>query len=213
MLADAHNCSDGLNGENLGHVVPGSKRSFDLIEGAGQVGETLADAPRSPLRMGVAWDRTSWDSTDGIGPLGVRVAVTEVSDQQTAYVLVDRNNMGPGLRDMLVDAVQDRVTNAEILTTDTHVVNSVDASNQVGERVEATELRSLVVGLLDDAIADPEPVEAGMVTNRAEVTVFGNDRTDSLASYANAMIQMGGALAVASVPAVSAISVLLILFI
>jgi putative membrane protein len=52
-----------------------------------------------------------------------------------------------------------------------------------------------------------------MVTNRAEVTVFGNDRTDSLASYANAMIQMGGALAVASVPAVSAISVLLILFI
>ena len=101
----------------------------------------------------------------------------------------------------------------EVLTTDTYVVNSPDASNQVGERVEATELRSLVVGLLDDAIADPEPVEAGMVTNRAEVTVFGNDRTDSLASYANAMIQMGGALAVASVPAVSAISVLLILFI
>ncbi|ESS11296.1 MAG: putative membrane protein [uncultured archaeon A07HR60] len=212
MLADAHNCSDGLNGENLGHVVPGSKRSFDLIEGAGQVGETLADAPRSPLRMGVAWDRTSWDSTDGIGPLGVRVAVTEVGDQQTAYVLVDGNNMEPGLRDTLVDAVQEHVTNAEILTTDTHVVNSVDASNQVGERVEMTELRSLVVGLLDDAIADLEPVEAGMVTNRAEVTVFGNDRTESLASHANAMIQMGGALAVASAMAVTAISVLLFLF-
>jgi Predicted membrane protein len=135
-----------------------------------------------------------------------------VSDQQTAYVLVDGNNIEPGLRDMLVDAVQDRVTNAEILTTDTHVVNSVEASNQVGERVEATELRSLVVGLLDDAIADLEPVEAGMVTNRAEVTVFGNDRTESLASHANAMIQMGGALAVASAMAVTAISVLLFLF-
>ena len=209
MLADAHNCNNGLTGDDLGHVVPGSKRSFDMIEGARRAGETLAEAPRYPLRMGVAWAKTTWDPLDGIGPLGVRVAVTEAGDQQTAYVLVDGNNMQPGLRDMLVDTVEDRVSQAEVMTTDTHVVNTVEASNQVGERIDGTEFQSLVVDLLEKAIADLEPVEAGMVTKRAEVTVFGNNRTETLASHANAMIQMGGALAAAFAVSVIAVSVLL----
>lgn len=66
-----------------------------------------------------------------------------------------------------------------------------------------------MVDLLEKAIADLEPVEAGMVTKRAEVTVFGNNRTETLASHANAMIQMGGALAAAFAVSVIAVSVLL----
>ena len=209
MLADAHNCNNGLKGEDLGHVVPGSKRSFDMIEAARAAGERLADAPRQPLRMGVAWDRTRWEPLDGIGPLGVRVAVTEAGDQRTAYVLVDGNNMEPGLRDAIVATVEERVDHAEVMTTDTHIVNTVEASNQVGERMDGSELRSLIADLVDEAVADLEPVEAGMATERAEVTVFGNDRTESLASHANAMVQMGGALAAACIIAVTAVSVLL----
>jgi putative membrane protein len=41
------------------------------------------------------------------------------------------------------------------------------------------------------------------------VTVFGNDRTEALASHANAMVQMGGALAGAFILAVTAVSVIL----
>ncbi|PSQ21490.1 DUF2070 domain-containing protein [Halobacteriales archaeon QS_9_67_17] len=209
MLADAHNCNNGLKGEDLGHVVPGSKRSFDMIEAARLAGERLADAPRQPLRMGVAWDRTRWEPLDGIGPLGVRVAVTEAGDHRTAYVLVDGNNMEPGLRDAVVATVEEHVDRAEVMTTDTHIVNTVEASNQVGERMDGDELRSLIADLVDEAVADLEPVEAGMATERAEVTVFGNDRTESLASHANAMVQMGGALAAACIIAVTAVSVLL----
>jgi putative membrane protein len=40
------------------------------------------------------------------------------------------------------------------------------------------------------------------------VTVFGNDRTETLASHANAMISMGGALAAAFILAVTAVSAL-----
>ena len=209
MLADAHNCNNGLKGEDLGHVVPGSKRSFDMIEAARLAGERLADAPRQPLRMGVAWDRTRWEPLDGIGPLGVRVAVTEAGDHRTAYVLVDGNNMEPGLRDAVVATVEEHVDRAEVMTTDTHIVNTVEASNQVGERMNGDELRGLIADLVDEAVADLEPVEAGMATERAEVTVFGNDRTESLASHANAMVQMGGALAAACIIAVTAVSVLL----
>lgn len=210
MLADSHNCNNGLEGDDLGHVVPGSQRSFDMIESAGEMGDRLAEAERYPVSLGVAWDPTPWEPLEGIGPLGIRVSVFEVGGQRTAYVLVDGNNMEPGLRDRLVGAlVENRVDNAEVLTTDTHTVNTVEAENQVGAVIDHGELLDLVERLVDEAAADLEPVEAGMATERTEVRVFGNDRTETLASHANAMLSMGGALAGAFILAVTAVSVLI----
>ena len=195
LLVDAHNCNNGLEGEDLGHVTPGSERSFDMMQASERTASALAAADQHPLRLGTAWAETDWEPTDGIGPLGVRVAVTEVDDQRTAYVLVDGNNMEPGLRETILKALGDRVADAEVMTTDTHIVNQVEASNQVGEAIDDDELVSTVRRLVDDAIADLEPVEAGMATERATVTVFGNDRTETLASHANVMMSLGGALA------------------
>jgi putative membrane protein len=48
-----------------------------------------------------------------------------------------------------------------------------------------------------------------MASERAEVTVFGNDRTETLASHANAMISMGSALAAVFILAVFAVSMLI----
>jgi len=228
LLVDAHNCNDGLEGEDLGHVVPGSRRSFDMINGAGRVGELLDRAARGPLRAGVAWDETDWEAEDGIGPLGIRVAVFEVLDsdgsdarrtppqsdavdgQQTAYVLVDGNNMEPGVREALLDGVED-VDRVAVMTTDTHVVNTVEAENQVGDAIDVEELVAAVQDVVDDAVDDLEPVEVGMATETAEVTVFGNDRTEMLASTANAAISMGAPLAAAIILASLAVSALLFL--
>ena len=207
LLADAHNSNNGLDGPDLGHVVPGSRRSFDLIEAAGTVAGDLATASRAPLRLGVAWDETPWDPIEGIGPLGIRVAVFDVGGDTTAYVLIDGNNMEPGLRETILDSLP--VDTAEVLTTDTHVVNTVDSTNQVGGAIDGDELTARIETLVDEALADREPVAAGMATERAEVTVFGNDRTESLASHANAMVAMGGVLAAALVLALMAVSVLL----
>jgi putative membrane protein len=210
MLADAHNCNNGLEGDDLGHVVPGSGRSFDMIEAAGELGDRLAAAERHPVSLGVAWDPTPWEPIEGIGPLGIRTAVFEVDGQRTAYVLIDGNNMEPGLRDRLVGTLVDgSVAEAEVLTTDTHTVNTVEAENQVGAAIDRDELSALVTDLVERAIEDLEPVEAGMATERTEVRVFGNDRTESLASHANAMLSMGGALAGAFILAVTAVSVLI----
>ncbi|WP_433626673.1 DUF2070 family protein [Halomicrococcus sp. NG-SE-24] len=213
MLVDAHNCNDGLEGEDLGHVYPGSERSFDMLQAAGEAATRLDDAASGTLELGVAWDATEWEPLDGIGPLGVRVAVLDVADQRTVYVLVDGNNMEPGLRERIVDALRASVDvdAVEVMTTDTHVVNQVEASNQVGEAIDQDDLVALVERLVDEAEADLEPVEAGMESERAEVTVFGNDRTETLASHANAVMAMGGALAGAVILAVTAISVLVFL--
>ncbi|WP_123538248.1 DUF2070 family protein [Halosimplex salinum] len=229
MLADAHNCNNGLEGEDLGHVVPGSQRSFDMIYGASEVGELLGNATRQPFELGVAWDETPWDPVDGIGPLGIRVAVFDVpgsaaesgapqaaeqSDgvegQRTAYIFVDGNNMVPGLRDRIVSRI-DAVDRLEVLTTDTHVVNTMEAENQVGDAIPEADLIALIADLVDRAVDDLEPVEAGMESESAEVTVFGNDRTEMLASTANAAVSMGAPLAGAIITAALAVSALLFL--
>jgi putative membrane protein len=191
-------------------VTPGSERAFDTQAAAARAGETLSDAPRAPLRVGVAWDETPWEPEDGIGPLGIRVAVFEVDDQRTAYVLIDGNNMEPDLRDRLVASVSG-VDRVEVLTTDTHVVNQVEATNQVGDAISDGPLLDVINRLVDDAVGDIEPVEAGMATERAAVTVFGNDRTETLASTANAMVSMGGGLAAATTLVAMIASVLIFL--
>jgi len=231
LLVDAHNSNDGLSGPDLGHVTPGSKRAFDMIEAAGDSGRRLATADSDGLELGVAWDETPWGPADGIGPLGIRVAVTAVGDQQTAYVLIDGNNMDPGLRGELVAAITDGgseggtgsgnrtasdddglVDEAEVMTTDTHIVNTVEADNQVGAAIDWDELTGLVRDLTAEARADLEPVEAGVAVERAEVTVFGNDRTETLASHANAVVAMGGVFALSIILAAVAVSVLIFLF-
>ncbi len=207
MLVDAHNCNNGLQGEDIGHIYPGSERSFHMIQAARGTAGELGSVERGHPKLGVAWDETEWTPADGVGPLGVRVAVLDVADQRTAYILVDGNNMEPGLRDRIVETVE--ADEVEVMTTDTHIVNMVESSNQVGGGIDHDELVSLITGLVDDATADLEPVEAGMESEYAEVTVFGNDRTETLASHANAVIAMGAALAGAVILAVTAIAVLI----
>jgi len=206
LLVDAHNSNNGLEGDDLGHVVPGSQRSFDMIDGAGELGEALAADQQGKLHCGVAWDETDWVPQEGIGPLGIRVAVFAVDGVRTAYVLIDGNNMEPGLRDEIIAAL-DGVDDAEVMTTDTHIVNTVEAENQVGQALPSEELIALIADLTERAIDDLEPVEAGMASEKANVTVFGNDRTETLASTANAVVSLGGALAVTFLLTILTVSV------
>ncbi|HKJ59616.1 MAG TPA: DUF2070 family protein, partial [Halobacteriales archaeon] len=209
MLADAHNSNDGIEGsDDLGHVHSGSARAFDLMDASGTLGRSLADAPREPLRLGTAWDPTPWTPAEGIASLGIRAAVFEVGDQRTAYVVIDGNNMEPGLRGRIVDAVDD-ADDVEVMTTDNHAVTTVESENQVGARIPKDELVERVVAVVDEAISDAEPVEGGMAVEYAEVTVFGSDRTETLASHANAVLSMGGGLVATVVLAAMAISILI----
>jgi putative membrane protein len=211
LLVDGHNSHTGLAGSDLGHVTPGSKRSYDLYEAAATAGAAVADATEGPLELGVAWAPTPWTPDDGIGPLGVRVAVTRVAGVEAAYVLIDGNNMIPGLRADLLEAVRDvtGIDHVEVMTTDNHVVNRTRADNRVGERVDEAELARIVRSIATDARDDVEPVAVGGGTERATVTVFGNDRTETLATQANAALSLGAALAAAVTLFAMAVSVLL----
>ena len=211
MLIDAHNCNNGTVGGELGHITPGSQRSFDLFEAAKQISKKLVQEDQYSFELGVAWDRTKWEILEGMGPLGIRVAVIKMDGQETAYVQIDGNNMDPGLRDRIIEE-NELVDEIEIITTDTHIVNTIDAVNQIGQRIPHNELIEKIQELIKEAKEDCEPISAGMASRRTTVTVFGNDMTETLASHANAMISMGGALAAAMIIATISISILMFLF-
>ena len=213
LLVDGHNCHTGLTGGDLGHVTPGSTRSYDLYDAAGDAGEAAANAPGGRPELGVAWDPTDWTPEDGIGPLGVRVAVTRVAGAEAAYVLIDGNNMVPGLREDLLDAVRDAtgIDRAEVMTTDNHVVNRTEADNRVGSAVDCDALTDTVGSVAAAAQADLDPVAVGGGTEHTTVTVFGNDRTETLATQANAAVSLGSALAAAMI--LFSLSVSVILFV
>ena len=65
----------------------------------------------------------------------VQVLVTEVDGQRTAYVVIDGNNMAQGVREVLLEQILKIVDNAEVMTTDSHVVNTISGKNPVGMNV------------------------------------------------------------------------------
>ncbi|MDY7083201.1 MAG: DUF2070 family protein, partial [Halobacteria archaeon] len=176
MLVDAHNC-----------CAP---------ESAGEMTAGLFEEKTDEIRLGVAHTETEWDIEDGMGPLGVRVGVIEVEGQKTAYITVDGNNMVPILRNEILKEIEPLIDGAEVMTTDTHVVNRVESHNMIGENIDHGELKGLIAELVEEAIDDLEPVEAGMGSEKARITVFGNDRIERLASTTSAVAAVGGALAV-----------------
>lgn len=194
LVTDAHNVrrTDDVND---GRTTPGSDRARALTEAASRASRSIRRASRGHLRVGVAADPTPYGVEDGIGPLGVRVLVTDVDGSTAAYVLVDGNNMVPGLREELRDAVRDAIPDLDLVsvsTTDTHAVNQLRSTNYVGGALDGSELASLVAETASEAVADLEPVEAGTATQTATVTVIGEDPIDEIATFTDRILPVCG---------------------
>jgi putative membrane protein len=116
--------------------------------------------------------------------------------------------MVSGLRERLCSEI-DAVDTMEVMTTDTHVVNRATATNQIGEALDPDDLLALVSRLVDDALADLEPVEAGTATEYAEVTIFGSGRTETFSSHGTLITSLGTSFIVVVVIAVVVTTVMI----
>jgi putative membrane protein len=147
-----------------------------------------------------------------MGDLGIRVAVVETLGQRTAYVVIDGNNMVNGLREEIISKLP--VDEAEVMTTDTHVVNTLSGANYVGQHMDCDMLINTISHLVDEAIDDLEPVLAGMESEIAsDVNVFGSHKIAKLASTANAMMAMAWGFAGAVIIAALSLTVLILVLI
>jgi putative membrane protein len=208
-LIDAHNCTAPY----ASSMWAGTKNSFDLIDAIREASSRLMQLEplKSDIKLGIASRGPIFGRDEGMGDLGIQVALVEVAEQRTAYVLVDANNMVPNLREIIVSAL--KVDEAEVMTTDNHVVNSYGGINLLGFKADNGILLKAIIELVDEAQANLEPVRAGMNTQQASgVSVFGSQKTAQLASTVNAIMAMGGALGISVIIAAFAISLLLVIF-
>ncbi|WP_292367775.1 DUF2070 family protein [Methanoregula sp. UBA64] len=184
-FVDAHNCMTDLSSA----VLPATLTATEYQKGAAGAMESCSNAPLAPFKVGYARRHLPYSRDEGFGDLGVQVMVVETAGQKTAYVLFDGNNMAGGVREALCEKIRTLVDATEVMTTDTHVVNTITGKNPVGLTIPAETFLPLVMDTVREAIADLGDAECAATTAQCEhVVVFGSNRISQLASTVNAML-------------------------
>ncbi len=131
----------------------------DLYEVAVQALRLALGKERSTFSVGV--DRvvpSDWGLDEGMGSDGIAALAVRLDGGQTsAYVVIDGNNMVPGLRDEIVEAVKARgVDEAEVLTSDTHLVNGIGATTSgyfpIGMKTEGEKILGYAIDAVENAL-------------------------------------------------------------
>jgi putative membrane protein len=178
-LVDAHNSYV----EDRGDIAYGTPVAQQLLEDAEAAIAMARDAASDgPLEVGSA-TRTDYTVGDhGIGPAGIRVLAIRAAGRTTAYLLIDGNNLVLGGRATILEGLAGVVDDAEVMTTDNHIVHEVDGStNPVGGRFPPARLARDCLALTRQAIADLEPAEVRSGTvGIPDVPVLGPAWTERL---------------------------------
>lgn len=184
-IVDAHNCMTDLSSPVLLATLTATEYqqvSMDAMD-------TCRTAAVYPFRIGVSHLTLPYSREQGFGDLGIQVMLVEVEGQRTAYILIDGNNMAAGVREIILEQVHTLADNAEVMTTDSHVVNTISGKNPVGMHVPVSEFLPFVMQAVRAAADDLAPAETAAATAHCEhVVVFGSNRISQLASTVNAML-------------------------
>ena len=184
-FVDAHNCMTDLTSP----VLQATLTAMEYQRAAIQAMDTCRTTQLHPFAIGVAHQLLPFTREQGFGDLGVQALVVEADGQRTAYVLIDGNNMAAGVREVLLENILTLVDSAEVMTTDSHVVNTITGKNPVGMKTPVDAFLVHVQQTVKAAIEDLSPAESGATTAYCEkIVVFGSNRLSQLASTINAML-------------------------
>jgi len=184
-VVDAHNCMTDLSSP----IHLATQTAAEYQAAAITAMETCFDLPAEPFRVGVAHVTLPYSREQGFGDLGVQVLLVETGGQKTAYILIDGNNMAAGVREIILGEVLTLVDAAEVMTTDSHVVNTITGKNPVGLKVPVVEFLPFVMQAVRTADGDLESATVAAGTSQCEhIVVFGSNRISQLASTVNAML-------------------------
>ena len=184
-VVDAHNCMTDLSSP----VLLATLTAQEYQKAAMDAMEACRAAPLHPFRIGVSHITVPYTREQGFGDLGIQVMIVDADGQKTAYILIDGNNMAAGVREVILKDVRTLVDNAEVMTTDSHVVNTITGKNPVGLNVPVEEFLPRVLQAVRAAIDDLTMAESAAATAHCEhIVVFGSNRISQLASTVNAML-------------------------
>jgi putative membrane protein len=188
IFVDAHNCLEA----GVGLTLFGSQRSHEII-GAAKAGTQAAlAAPQGSVRAGYGTRRGFATPDQGIGARGIEALVVETGAQRTAYVLIDGNNMVPGVRDAIRTRIAGLVSESEAMTTDNHSVNlTMDGFNAVGAVLDERTILTNAEAAVREAIESLEPVEvAPFSVEVSDFRVFGPQSASRLTTTINATLSI-----------------------
>jgi putative membrane protein len=183
ILVDCHNSFKGESGR----VLPGNKEVFELM---GAV-EKIECLEKSGIKAGCSHNLMGELSrVEGIGQSGVKVLVTEVADQKTAYILLDSNNMVIGFREKILEKVKSLgIDEAEVMTTDTHSVNTLAGGhNPVGKKSQ-DHILDYIIQTTKEALNDVESVCVGCKVSRIkDLKTFGPNNATELVTTISSIV-------------------------
>ena len=125
---------------------------------------------------------------DGMGQGGITAIVVKVAEQQTAYVVIDGNNMISGLREEILSALKAAgFHESEVFTTDTHAVSALVLGRRgyhpVGEVMDHKTLIGHIQEVTKAAAANLETCNAGCLRLMVpKVRVIGKAQLESMST-------------------------------
>jgi putative membrane protein len=131
----------------------------------------------------------------GMGTGGITAIAIEVEKQKTAYIVIDGNNMIPGLREKILTALNFLgFDDGEIFTTDTHAVSALVTGRRgyhpVGEVMDNELLTRYICEAAKNAATNLEGSRAGFLHLVVpHVRVIGEARLKSLTILVDKAIQ------------------------
>jgi putative membrane protein len=204
IFVDAHNCLT----PGAGGVSFGSPKARALAKRLSEVGARALAEQRDGLRAGAGRVPPTRGSK-GMGAMGVQSLIVEVGGKRMAWVLIDGNNVMCGLREAARERLLRLVDEAEVLTTDSHVVNvMVGGFNPVGLTEPQDRVIEMMVHSVEDALGRMQDAEVGAVRVEAgDVHVFGHGNTIRLSSAINSSVATAEGALAASFALATAISI------
>ena len=156
---------------------------------------------------------------DGMGAGGITVTVVEVGEQKTAYIVIDGNNMVSGLREKILDGLQNLgVDEGEVFTTDTHSVSATILGKRgyhpIGEAMDHGKLMEYVKEATASALLslDYSKVDCRNILI-PKVKVIGEERLTTLSLLTERSLQKAKKAAIPLFGSVGLVLMLILLFV
>ena len=152
--------------------------------------EALKKATSFPLQQLKVGSATTYphvySQKQGMGTGGITAMAVEVGSQKMIYVVIDGNNMIPGLREKLMTSLTALgFSEADVFTTDTHAVSGLTTGKRgyhpVGEVMDHEVLISLISEVAKQAASNVEAATVDCIQFVVpQVRVIGEERLTSV---------------------------------
>src|SRR2546422_1631556 len=182
LSVDAHNSLVGQTS-----ITP--LQSERIITATVRVLGRLKALSQGSFSVGSAHDALNgYGLKDGIGPGALSVMGLKTENDTVSYLTIDVNNIQQGLRDQILQSIRETgISDAEIMTTDTHLVTGLVRSPlgyyPVGAALPTPTFLTQIIQAVQKAVANLEESSAGFSKFSLQLHVLGSETFQSVTGF------------------------------